>query len=443
MAIGGEWIMALFGPGFDAGGRVFLSLVLMILPVTSLGIAFPYLMQSVSDINQLPARRVGVLYAVNSIGSAAGAVLGGYFLPRTIGTIWGFALTSVLLSLLSAACLSKGRPARQRLAHPLLPPALVCLLLLVIPKDLHFYSTKETLVESAEDEYGIQIVTRTREGMLKIKNNRIFIAYHLGSNSTSAAQEMISYYSCLLADSCDRVMNIGTGYGITAGAFTLFDQVKSIRTVELLPFIFNSQEKFGDFNFRYFEDSRVERLCGDGRQRLGMEDELYDIISVNVLDPYTPGSSGLMTVDFWREARNRLKPNGVYSQLIWGPDATLLIRGMKKVFPVVLIFNSAYWGAFNVVAFNNPDSSLEMKLDRLTDRAKFNLQKFDIRDTRRFFPEQLAEATARSNSFDRYFDAPLDENTLHSDSYPILEYRWSHGVGAASSFDSLQAIEYE
>ena len=90
----------------------------------------------------------------------------------------------------------------------------------------------ETLVTAQEDEYGFQVLARTEQGYLRMRNNIVSLVSDLGHPDTSHAQQMAAHLTMLLAQRAEEVLNIGTGYGITAGTFTLFPSVRAIETVE-------------------------------------------------------------------------------------------------------------------------------------------------------------------------------------------------------------------
>src|SRR5262249_62317396 len=137
------------------------------------------------------------------------------------------------------------------------------------------------------------------------------------------AEQMAARLTVLLAGQCRDVINIGTGYGITAGTFTRYDDVRSIETAEILPFLVARQQMFSRHNFAYWTDPRVTLREGDGRHLLLTSPRAFDIVSVNVLDPYLPGSSLLFTTDFYEAVKERLRPGGVMTQLLWGNDLDL------------------------------------------------------------------------------------------------------------------------
>lgn len=435
---------ALYLPG-QTLTRMIAMMLLIFVPAGLLGVSFPLLMYGARELEALPGAVVGRLYFINSIGAAIGSLLGGYFLPRWIGTAYAFMIFTAVLVVAAALCLvwAHGRALSPRKVAPHLALlggiVLVCALM---PRTLHLYDAEhETLVHTAEDEYGIQVTTRDDEGLLKVKNNRVFMAYKLGREITNFAQEMIAYASCMMAPSCDEVLNIGTGYGITAGAFTLMGGVNRLVTVEMLPYVFEHQRMYEPFNHMYLDDARVERVLGDGRQYLLRSEQQWDIISVNVMDPYMPGSSELFMIDFWQLAKQRLKPGGVYSQLLFGSDVELLYQGLDEVFGTVLLFE-AYANAYNVVAFVEDIEPGAPRLERMTPKARAAFTAITKKDPDIYWPEAAKKAHALGKKLALPAAAPRPR--FHSDNWPLLEYQWSQGMGhSLSMFDSMQAYDYE
>lgn len=154
-----------------------------------------------------------------------------------------------------------------------------------------------------------------------------------------------------------------------------------------------------------------------------------------MLDPYLPGSSGLYTVDFWREARARLEPGGVFTQLFWGEDLPLLVRGIQEVFPTVLYVPAYGETSHIVVAFRDETPhDIVPRLERLSPDARRALVALE-----QGTPEEtLAEVVRKAFSTIDEIQAVGRSSTgpLHTDRHPVLEYRWSHGVAGISIMDS-------
>jgi predicted membrane-bound spermidine synthase len=415
--------------------RVVTVAILILPPILLLGLVFPLLAWSAREIDRTPGRVIGNLYFVNTVGAVLGAAMASFVLSRSLGTLTGFLVLAGLLVTVAACWLIlRAEAIRGRVVAGL---ALVAFIAAAVyfPKDLVQLREDEQLVEAREDEYGVQVLARTGDGTLRVRNNRLSLIYDLGEWSTSHAQQMAAHMSVLLAGECRDVLNLGTGYGITAGTYTLYDDVESIETVEILPFLVERQELFKGYNFDYLQDARVTLVQGDGRHYLVSSPHQYDIISVNVLDPYLPGSSSLFTVDFWETVHDRLRPGGVFTGLFWGADVDLLSRGLKTVFPDMLYFPAYDGTAFNIVVFRDalPDAGPSLHLDRLSLVAQFAVGGLMGGDPATALRDELDRALA-------YDPGPVDAATassrLHTDDFPVLEYRWFHGVEWVSILDS-------
>lgn len=415
--------------------RIVTVWVLILPPVLVLGLVFPLLAWSAREINELPGRVMSRLYLINTIGGVLGAVIASFALSRWMGTLHGFlALTGLLVFAVLFLLARSGRRWQQAVAVV----AAVGFLLAgySFPDNLVQLREDEELLAANEDEYGVQVLTSTQHQTMRVRNNRLSLIYDLGHWQTTHAQQMAAHLTVLLASESRNVLNIGTGYGITAGTFTLYQDVQLIETIEILPFLVKEQSRFSEYNFDYLSDPRVILAQGDGRHHLITSSRAYDIISVNVLDPYLPGSSSLYTVDFWELVRDRLRPGGVFTQLFWGDDTLLLVKGLKTVFPTVLYF-PAYGGtSFNVVAFKEAvtEGTLDLHLDRFGPEAIREVSKIASSDPGPLFRELIRRAWVTQRKLEDL--TAKTPGRLHTDDFPILEFRWAHGVKHVSILDS-------
>lgn len=421
----------------DLRARLAAIILLIAPPTLALGIVFPLLIWSAARLDEQPGRVVGLLYFVNMAGATSGAVLTTYALCRWVGTMSSFLVLTVLSVALAIGLLFFSvRLLRWKLA--LIPLVVAGLLAGAahFPRSLVIVRDDERLLASGEDEYGVQVLVSTPEGHLRVRNNRLHLVYDFGHPQTAYAQQMPAHLAALLAADCSRVINIGTGYGITAGTFTLYPGVQSLETVEIIPFLARRQDAFAAGNFGYRADPRTRIIEGDGRFHLLQAREPYDIISVNVLDPYLPGSSALFTVDFWREARQRLKPGGVYTQLLWGSDVPRLLKGLQTVFPRILLFPCYGGTSLNVICFRDPplDTMLDLHYERLTREAQQQMEALMGRPILEGVPELLRQSLVTAQTLAPHVAA--EKGRLHTDDFPILEFRWAHGVSGVPVFDS-------
>lgn len=406
-------------------------------PTLVLGIVFPLLARNSGRVVSEPGRTLGDLYFVNTIGAAVGAAFACFALSRLWGTIGGFvAITGLIVTVATVFLVRLRGSLGGRVALGLVVAVFMAGAIWT-PKNLATVLDDETLVASAEDEYGVHVLVDTADGGARIRNNRIKLIATLGEPTTMHAQQMMAHLPALLARECRSSLNVGTGYGITPGVFTLYDEFESIETVELMPFVIEIQNHFTKQNFDYLNDPRTTLIQDDGRHYLIASDRTYDVICVNVLDPYLPGSSALYTVEFWEEAKRHLRPGGVYNQLIWGAHLTLMVKGLESVFPTVIYFDAYGGGAFNVVAFRDevPRERLSIHWERLVPRAREEFVRITGEPSpETTFPLQIEKAwVVRKVLRER---ASKIKEPPHSDNRPTLEYMWSHGSEHVTVFDT-------
>ena len=419
----------------DFARRVATIWMLVFPPILVLGLMFPLLIAGARGLDLFPGRTIGRLLFANTLGAALGAAIATYTLSRWVGTLNGFLLLTELLLVGAVLILWSSGRGWWRAA------AVVALLVAILtpfgfPTSLIYLRSGETLMDRKEDEFGVQVLARSRDGSLRVRNNRLQLIYDLGNRQTTHAQQMAAHLTVLLAGQSHDVLIIGTGYGITTGTFTLYPDIRWIETIEILPFLVDRQHLFARYNFAYWNDPRVTIRQGDGRHFLLASSRTYDIVAVNVLDPYLPGSSSLFTTDFYRAVKQRLRPGGVMTQLLWGYQFYPVTRGLHSVFPRLLFFPTYGGPAANVVAFRDPVDLEHVRphLERLTPAAREQIQAISAADQGAADPDvYLADlmALVLEHRTRLLQAAEGRKGPLHTDDHPVLEYMWVHGPGVS------------
>jgi spermidine synthase len=294
---------------------------------------------------------VGLVYGFNTLASLVGSLASGYVLINLIGSNGLIAFNSALLVVSLGGLAYAFRPHFRLSDHALGGVALLGFLTIILPRsaDVPPVVDAERAVVRSEDAHGIFSVVRMDEGRLRVLNNRTDLVYLYGDPITQYVQESQAYFPLLYAPKMEKVLNIGSGYGITAGAFSRVAEVRSIEAVEIVPALVEHANLFSPGNHRYFDNPRIQVHVTDGRHFLATTSERYDVISINVSDPYLPGSSSLFSREFYELARARLRPGGVLAQHIFGPDIASLYHGIHEVFPHVKAI-PAYGNGLTLIA---------------------------------------------------------------------------------------------
>lgn len=394
------------------GLTLFFVLAEVMIPATAMGVLFPLALVSRERLEGHGAW-LGRLYAVNVLACLVGAFLSGYWLVEHLGNrgvVWSAG--AGLLGLL--VLLRRSLPANRRVAFALCLGWLAFLPFLA-RRPLLFPPDRTLLVE--EDAHGLFTVARASEGTLRVLHNTTDLVFPFGSPVTQFVQETQAYLPLLFAPRLERALNIGAGYGITAGALARFEEVTTIDVVEILPSLLRHASLFSSGNYDYLSDPRVRAHLTDGRHFLATTSGSFDVISVNLTDPYLPGASSFFTPEFYRLVAARLSPGGVLSQHLFGPDLASLYRGVKEVFPHLRAIPS-YANGLTVLASLEPlspkqENSFRKKLSR--DPSFFS--RIGI-DSLRRFEDLLKEGDRAIAALDS-----LPIAVRNTDDFPGLEFR--------------------
>ncbi|MBN1210880.1 MAG: fused MFS/spermidine synthase [Myxococcaceae bacterium] len=399
---------------------VLFLLVMVVFPATALGLIFPLTLAARPAGVTSGASWVGLVYGMNTLASLVGSLASGYVLINLIGSNGLIAFNSVLLLICLAGLAYAFRPHFKLSDHALGGVAVLSFLAIIAPRSIEVPPVvdAERAVVRSEDAHGIFSVVRMDEGRLRVLNNRTDLVYLYGDPSTQYVQESQAFLPILFAPKLEKALVIGSGYGITAGAFSRVAEVGSIEAVEIVPALVEHAKLFSPGNHDYFSNPRVRIHITDGRHFLATTPERYDIISINVSDPYLPGSSSLFSHEFYALTRSRLKPGGVMAQHIFGPDIATLYHGIRAVFPHVKAIPS-YENGLTVIASLEPlQPHQRALLTQRYDEGRALLESIGIRGGLAGFEQLVAEGDEKLRELSSR--APAFRN---SDDMPALEFR--------------------
>ncbi|HYI02112.1 fused MFS/spermidine synthase [Hyalangium sp.] len=404
----------------EPGLVVLFILLMVVFPATALGLIFPLTLAARPPGVTNGASWVGLVYGMNTLASLVGSLASGYVLINLIGSNGLIAFNSVLLLVALGALAYAFRSHFKLSDHVLGGVAVVGFLAIIAPRSLDVPPVVDAdrAIVRTEDAHGIFSVVRMDEGRLRVLNNRTDLVYLYGEPSTQYVQESQAFLPILYAPKLEKVLNIGSGYGITAGAFSRVAEVGSIEAVEIVPALVEHAKLFSPGNRDYFSNPRVRIHITDGRHFLATAKERYDVISINVSDPYLPGSSSLFSHEFYELTRSRLAPGGVMAQHIFGPDMATLYHGIREVFPHVKAIPS-YGNGLTVIASMEPLQPHQRQLfQQRYDEGRALLGSIGIQDGLPGFEklialgdETLKELSSRAPAF------------RNSDDMPTLEFR--------------------
>jgi spermidine synthase len=348
-------------PGFVQAVQLAISALALLPSALLIGATFPCATGAMAAGAGSTGRRVGHLYAANTLGAIGGVVLAGFILipavgmhsTITIGAAINFALGAVLLARYGPA------PAWQRPTAAATGVAAVAVLFLPI-WDLRSLASGPAVYAKRYVGAGAPLgdVVRRREVLfyrdgpsatITVERAGGFLSLLVNGKvdaSTAPAdmptQLMLGHLPLLLHPAPRAVFVVGLGSGITAGAAARH-AVQQVDVVEIEPAVIEASRFFQDHHADVLRDPRVRVVIGDARSVLSTTRTRYDVITSEPSNPWMGGVASLFSVEFFQLARQRLQPGGMMLQWIHAynllpQDLRMVVATFRAVFPATSVW---------------------------------------------------------------------------------------------------------
>jgi len=301
----------------------------LLLPMTlAFGAAFPFAIALAAGRDDAVTESLGRIYAVNTVGAIAGALLAGFVLVPQIGlhlTIRVVAgiLAATAIAILFVAGRGRGRGVGFALAAAVLvaSTALPPWDRLLLSSGAYKYAAAlrgpslETALAAGEllsyREGATGTVTvRRLAGTMSLAIDGKVDASNAGDMLT---QRLLAHVPLLLHPNPRRVAILGLGSGVTLGS-ALTHPLAAATVLEISPEVVAASRFFDTENHRALADPRTRLVVGDGRTHLMLGRESYDVIVSEPSNPWMVGIASLFTREFFEGAKARLAPGGVVCQ---------------------------------------------------------------------------------------------------------------------------------
>ena len=346
------------------------------LPSTILwGASFPLALGAVALRGQDPGRLIGGVYAANTVGAIMGALVTGLLLVGTVGSqvaqqaLIGVAAISGVLLLVGAAPAGRVMGVlRVRAAAMLVVGVCVVAVLLArvvppLPGILVAYGRYAAtwiginqVIYVGEGVTAAVAVSRTPAGVLNYHNAGKVQAS--SEPQDMKLQRMLGHITTLVPQNPAKVLVIGCGAGVTAGAVSIDPRVADQTIAEIEPLVPQVVSTyFSEHNFDVVANPKVRIHLDDARHYLLTTDETFDAVTSDPLDPWVKGAATLYTREFFEEIKAHLNPGGVvtlFVQLYESTDAAVKseIGTFLEAFPNGAVFANTINGqGYDLVLF--------------------------------------------------------------------------------------------
>ena len=362
------------------------------------GASFPLALAGVAGPGQDSGRLVGGVYAANTVGAIVGAVVVSLVL---VGTVGSQKTQQVLIGVAAMAALLMLMPATGEKRTPLTStPVVVIGIALVagllartvapIPWLLVAYGRyaatwvgQNEMVYVGEGVTASVAVTRTPTGVLNYHNAGKVQAS--SEPQDMRLQRMLGHITTLVPKTPTKVLVIGCGAGVTAGAVSIDPMVKDQTIAEIEPLVPRVvSTHFAAHNFDVVNNPKVKIHLDDARHYLLTTDEKFDAITSDPLDPWVKGAATLYTTEFFQVVRSHLNPGGVvtlFVQLYESSEAAVKseIGTFLEVFPNGAVFaNTVNGQGYDLVLFGQLEGgkiNVDAVQARLSDPANAAMAK--------------------------------------------------------------------
>jgi spermidine synthase len=296
------------------------------------GASFPLALASLASRGQDPARLVGSVYAANTIGAIVGSLCASLLLVVWLGSQHAQQVLILLSALSGLLVLSTGSDApaagRSQLAATMtIIVAAACAGLLSrtvhpLPGIFAAYGRyTATRLGQAEVIYmgegwnATVAVSRLPGGILNYHNAGKVQAS--SEPQDMRLQRMLGHLTTLIPTQAKKVLVIGCGAGVTAGAVSIDPAVEDQTIAEIEPLVPKVVAKyFGEHNFHVVENPKVHVRIDDARHFLLTTNETFDAITSDPLDPWVKGAAMLYTREFFELAKRHLNPGGAVTLFV-------------------------------------------------------------------------------------------------------------------------------
>jgi len=290
------------------------------------GASFPLALASVAARGQDSARMVGGVYAANTLGAIVGSMVTGLVLIPHWGSqlaqqaLIGIAALSGLLLLgadgtLAAMAIVMSVAIGAGLMARYLVPDIPGLFIAYGRYTATWVGSGNEVVYKGEGITASVAVTRTPTGVLNYHNAGKVQAS--SEPQDMRLQRMLGHITTLVPPNPGRVLVIGCGAGVTAGAVSIDPLVTNQTIAEIEPLVPKVvSREFGDHNFHVIDNPKVHVQYDDARHYLLTTKEKFDAVTSDPLDPWVKGAATLYTREFFHQVKNHLKPGGVVTLFV-------------------------------------------------------------------------------------------------------------------------------
>lgn len=420
------------------------TVIVLLAPTFVMGVTFPLVTRIATERVGVLGRRLGAVYAANTIGTVVGSFCAGFLLIPWIGAQYCLAVGVALNALvgLGYVLLRKRRSLGASVFALVATVAIVGAWGLLpqwnrsaLSSGSYLYSAfvgGDTMMEALwgrdvlyyKDGITCTVsVSRSNPGtpdeVISLQTNGKADA----SNIDMSTQLLSAHLPMLLHGDPESMLIVGLASGCTVGAALQHEEVRSVDCVEIEPAMPEAARFFAKWNHNCLDDPRLKLHFDDARSYVLVNQRKYDVITAEPSNPWIAGVGNLFSFQHWQRLRNQLAPGGVLCQWVGlynlGPaELSCMLETFTQVFPdaTMWVFAGIPTDAFLVGTNGGP---VDVDVEQIARQLRKPVVAEDMRlayvkDLWDFLGGQLYPARERL--------AGLPRTRLNNDEFPVIEF---------------------
>ncbi len=424
--------------------------LVMLVPAICLGMTLPLISRIATADIQRVGHSVGMVFAVNTLGTVLGAVLTGLWIMPSLGLAQTFVVGVVLNLGIGLLALTWRQLERQRRA--LVIPFLIVAAVVWfcgsrldpvwqralsmglwrtanIPPNAAAFRASAAAIPLQYHRDGASAtvdVYSWQEGSQSHLTLKVNGKADAGNSTDMITQLLLGHIPMLLRPGIQQVLVIGLGSGMTCGAVARHPTVERVDAVEISPEVVAGARLFAAYNDAVLDNPRFHLALEDAKSFLKITDRQYDLIVSEPSNPWMAGVAGVFSREYYEDCAARLKPEGIVAQWMHIYETTdetveMVLRTFMAAFPYASVWQPAV-GDLVLIGSRQP---LRVDLERTRERfelppIKADLARVDLLTlptvlAREIIPQQNGLFTVSTTG------------PIHSDFFPELEYMAQRG----------------
>ena len=420
---------------------------IMLIPTLFFGMTLPLVSNIASTAFQTLARKIGNVYAINTVGTLLGALSAGLLFIPVLGLAHSLTI-AVAINLFVAVIViwrTSDAPARVwRVVPPVCAGILVILYVFVLPgwNNARFAlglfrvrgappATYAAFAASPQNNYEIKYYlddlssnVAVIEQPISDTETRISLTVNGKVDASSSGdvptQILLGQLPLMLKSEVDDVLIIGFGSGMTAGT-ALAHPVTSLDCVEISAGVAEAGRLFAPYNNNVLENPRFNLIVEDAKTYIKTTRKQYDVVVSEPSNPWMAGVGNLFSIEFFKDVESVLKPEGLVVQWFHRYEVSdevvsTAVRTFQRVFPFTYIFQG---NSFDMIMVGSkrritPDFARIEEKFRIPE-VQQELTSIHIHDTAALLALQMISP--------EYIAKITSLGTINSDYRPVIEYQ--------------------